>query len=64
MCPQELSLLREFNEARRRLEQPGTPEEKAQSMRAYCEAELKYNVAMERHRHMLSGRLGARGNGR
>jgi hypothetical protein len=60
MCgcaPQEVGLLRDVNEARRRLKEPGTAEEKAQRMREYCDAELSYSVAMERHRHILSGRL-------
>jgi hypothetical protein len=57
MCgcaPHELTLLRDLNEARRHLADPGTTEEKAQRMREYSEAELKYNVAMDRHREMYS----------
>jgi len=59
MCgcaPQELSLLQDLNEARRRLEGSRTAEERAQRMREYSEAELKYNVAMDRHREMFSTR--------
>lgn len=59
MCgcaPHEIGLLQDLAEARRRLGDPGTPEEKAQRMREYAEAELRYNVAMDRHRQMFSTR--------
>jgi DnaJ homologue, subfamily C, member 28, conserved domain len=57
MCgcaPHELGLLRELNDARRRLSDPGTADEQAQRMREYSDAELRYNVAMDRHRQMFS----------
>jgi len=59
MCgcaPHEVGLLQDLAEAKRRLNDAGTPEEKAQRMREYAEAELKYNVAMDRHRQMFSTR--------
>lgn len=59
MCgcaPHEAGLLQDLNEARRRLADPGTGEEKAERMREYSAAELRYNVAMERHRQMFSTR--------
>ncbi|MCL5734905.1 MAG: DUF1992 domain-containing protein [Actinobacteria bacterium] len=60
MCgcaPQELGLLRNLNEARHLLNEAGTAEEKAQRMREYCDAELRYNIAMDRHREMFAGRI-------
>lgn len=62
MCgcaPHEIGLLQDLAEARRRLSDPGTPEEKAQRMRDYAEAELRYNVAMDRHRQMFTIRPSA-----
>lgn len=55
-APQELGLLRDLNQARRRLGDWGTADERAQRMREYCEAELRYNVAMDRHRRMFGSR--------
>ena len=52
-APQEVGLLRELNEARRRLGEAGTADEKAQRLREYCDAELNFNVAMDRHRRMF-----------
>lgn len=57
MCgcaPHEVNLLRDLNEARHRLDDAKTPEERAQRMREYSEAELNYNIAMDRHRQMFS----------
>lgn len=59
MCgcaPQELDLLRDLNQTRRRLGYSATAEERAERMREYCDAELRYNIAMDRHRHMFGGR--------
>jgi hypothetical protein len=56
MCgcaPQEVGLLRTLNEARRHLDDAQTAEERAQRMREFCDAELHYNVAMDRHRMMV-----------
>jgi hypothetical protein len=67
MCgcaPHELSLLRDLNQARRHLAEPGTADEKAQRMREYAEAELRYNIAMDRHRLMFGGRGTAAVGGR
>lgn len=54
-APQEVGLLRELNEARRRLRVAGTADEKARWLREYCYAELKYNMAMDRHRRVFGG---------
>jgi len=59
MCgcaPEEVGLLRELNEARMRLAGAGTAADKAERLREYCAAELRYNVAMDRHRR-VSGRV-------
>ncbi|MCX8031932.1 MAG: DUF1992 domain-containing protein [Thermoleophilia bacterium] len=55
-APHEVGLLRELAEARHRLAEAKTPEEKAERMREYADAELRYNVAMERHRQMFTTR--------
>jgi len=53
-APHEVGLLRELAEAKRRLGQATTAEEQAERMREYAEAELRYNVAMDRHRQMFT----------
>lgn len=66
MCgcaPQEVGLLRDLNEARRRLREPGTEDEKKRRLREFCDAELRYNVAMDRHRHMFGGGPQGAGSG-
>lgn len=66
MCgcaPQEVGILRDLNQARQRLHEPGTKEEKDRRFREYCEAELRYNVAMDRHRRMFGQGPQAGGSG-
>jgi hypothetical protein len=60
MCgcaPHECNLLRDLNEARRQLSAPGTADEKAERMRKFCDAELKFNVAMDRHHRWFGSKL-------
>ncbi len=52
--PEEVDLLRELNEAREALKSAATEEERAERMRAFCDAELKYNIALDRHRRIFS----------
>jgi hypothetical protein len=48
-APVEVGLRRELGDARARLES-ATAMEKARMLREYAEAELRYNLAMDRHR--------------
>ena len=48
--PEEVDLLREMNEAREALGSAGTEAEKKVLMRRFIDAELRYNVALDRHR--------------
>lgn len=57
-APEEVSLLRALNEARRSVETAGAGDERARLMRAYLDAELRYALAMERHRRYLRGQRG------
>ena len=59
-APQEVIVLKEFHEAQKRLHEPGTTKEKAQRLKEFCDAELKYNIAMDRHRQMSKGRIFSR----
>jgi len=52
--PEEVDLLREMNEARESLKAAGTEQERTARMRKFCDAELRYNLAMDRHRRMFS----------
>lgn len=67
MCgcaPHELSLLSDLNQAKRRLEEAETPEEKTERMREYAEAEFRFNLALERHRLMFTARSARASRGR
>ena len=55
-APHELSLLSDLNQAKRRLEEAKTPEEKTERMHEYAEAEFRFNLAMDRHRQMFTAR--------
>jgi len=50
--PPEVGLLRELVEARERMAAAAAAE-RARMLREYSEAELRYNLAMERHRRHL-----------
>jgi hypothetical protein len=54
-APEEVTLLRALNEARRSLGKASTADEKARMMRTYIDAELRYSLAMERHRRTMKG---------
>ncbi len=59
MCgcaPHEAGLLSDLSEAKRRLEEARSPAERDLRMQEYAEAELRFNVAMERHRQMFTSR--------
>lgn len=51
-APQEVAIIKKFNEAQRRLDDPGSSEEKAQRLKEFCEAELRYNIFMDRRRQI------------
>jgi hypothetical protein len=51
--PEEVDFLREMNEAREALSQAGTPDQKEERMRVFRDAELRYNLAMDRHRRIF-----------
>lgn len=53
-APVEVDLLRVLNEARQRLRDARTSEERTLRLREYCDAELNYNLAMDRQRRMSS----------
>ena len=50
---EEVDLLRAMNEAREALGEPGTEAEKAERMATFRDAELRYNLAMERHKRIF-----------
>lgn len=52
--PEEVELLREMNEAREALATATTEEERTERMRSFRDAELRYNLALDRHRRIFS----------
>ncbi len=52
--PEEVDLLREMNEAREALRSASTETERADRMRDFRDAELKYNIALDRHRRIFN----------
>jgi hypothetical protein len=52
-APEEVDLLRELNVARAALGEPGTEAERAEKLRVFLDAELRYNLAMDRHRRVF-----------
>jgi hypothetical protein len=51
--PEEVDLMREMNEAREALRCASTDAERAARMRDFCDAELKYNIVIDRHRRVF-----------
>jgi len=51
--PEEVDLLREMNEAREALRSASTETERVERMRDFCDAELKYNISLDRHRRVF-----------
>lgn len=52
--PEEVDLLREMNEAREALSTAADDNELSARMREFRDAELRYNLAMDRHRRIFS----------
>lgn len=51
--PEEVSLMRDLGAIRERLAAAGTAEERERLIREYTLAELRFNMAMERHRRQF-----------
>jgi hypothetical protein len=52
-APEEVGLLRALNESRKRLDAVDNDDERTGLMREHNRAELKYNIAMERHKRLF-----------
>lgn len=52
--PEEVDLLREMNEAREALAAAKTDKEREERMREFRDAELRYNIALDRHRRIFN----------